>query len=149
MHVRQMKAEDWEAVTAIHEAAGYGYELPRRGQLRGEHVVEEDGKIVAFAAWEPTAQIIAAIDQRLTGPARRLAALKALHEPIAREILEADAQEVYAFTDPRYHGFGWRLMRMGWSAKLWRCYFIERKEIERVYGCESTQKSSLTLTAAK
>lgn len=134
MRVRAATAEDRRRIEMLHARAAYGYKLPGANAVIGEQVVEEDGEILAYAGIEPTAQVVMAMDAELRGPHRRMEAMKLLHAPLAKAVLGSNAQEVYAFLDPQFHGFGGRMMKMGWGAKLWQCFFLERAEIAKVYG---------------
>jgi hypothetical protein len=132
MHVRVATTQDWQRIEEMHSCANYGYELP--GSLKGLHVAEEDGVIIAAAGYEAVAQIFAVVNPEILSPARRLNALRALHAPMAPELVGQGYKSVFAFCDPTFRGFERRLMRMGWSKKLWNCMFLERAEIIKALG---------------
>lgn len=134
MRVRIAWPSDVEKIRQIHKRAGYRFELPDPSQLRGLHVVEEDGEILGAAGYEQTAQIFAVLDSELKEPFRRLHALGVLHPPVARAVLKGTVHEVYAFTDPEMRGFGRRMDRFGWNRKLWDCWFMTRAEIAAKFG---------------
>ena len=132
MHTRAATLGDWEQIRLMHERTGYGFELPEG--LQGTHIAEEDGIILAAAGYETAAQVVAVLNPEVVNPMQRLEALKALHAPLAREVLARDIKSVYAFCDPQFRSFERRLMQLGWNRKLWQCCFIERKEIQKVFG---------------
>ena len=127
------EADDWAIVDSLHRSAGYGYELPERNTVSGLHFAEEDGRVIAAAGLQLCAQLFAVVNLN-TSPLTRLDGLHSLYAPLASAMLDSGAREVYAFADPRFKNFGGRLMRDGWSKKLWPCYYLKRKEIVAVYG---------------
>jgi hypothetical protein len=132
MRHRAATSQDWKQIEEMHAQAGYGFQLPE--ELKGAHVVEEDGIIIAAGGYELAAQIVAVLNPEIISPHRKLEAIKALHAPLAREVLAHDIKSVYAFCDPQFIGFEKRLMRLGWSRKMWNCCFLERAEIQKVFG---------------
>lgn len=132
MRVRLASEEDRRLVREIHDRAGYGFALPE--ELLGMHVVEEDGAILAAAAYEPAAQVVAVVSPSVGSPFKRIDALKMLHAPLALEVLAHGAQSVFAFCDPQFRGFDRRMMALGWHKKLWPCVFLERPEIQKRFG---------------
>lgn len=132
MRVRPATAGDWERIEEMHSCANYGYALP--SSLKGLHVAVEDDAIIAAAGYEAVAQIFAVVNPEILSPARRLNALRALHAPIAPELVGQGYKSVFAFCDPQFRGMERRMMRMGWSKKLWNCMFLDRAEIIKALG---------------
>jgi hypothetical protein len=135
MRVRKATSKDWDWIRDAHKRAGYGYELP--GFLLGCHIIEEDGKPIAAAGYQPVAQIIAVLEPEMRSALKRLQAIQALHPPLAKEFLAGNFQSAFAFCDPDYRNFERRMMRMGWNKKLWPTVFLEREDIERAFGEKS------------
>lgn len=131
MHVHIATKEDWETLKEVHGRAGYGFELPEK--LHGLHVAVLDGKIIAGAGYQPAAQIVAIVEPSCVSPAERIRAIELLHAPLARAFLRDGMEAAYAFCDPQFHNFERRMMKIGWSKKLWPCVFLERKDIEAAY----------------
>ena len=129
MHMRVAWPEDLDAIRAIHQRAGYGFHLPDLSTLQALHIVEEDGRILAGAGYQITAQMVGVIAPELS-PHRRLEALRLLHPAIAKALLRSPVQEAYSFLDPQFKNFGKRMMAMGWSRKLWDCYFADREAMQ-------------------
>src|ERR1700691_2331184 len=109
MNARAATTRDWEIVKRMHEGMRYGFELPEG--LKGVHVVEEDGTVLAAAGYELAAQIVAVVNPVVFSPMRRLAAIKTLHAPLAKEVLAHDIKSVYAFCEPQDQSFTRRLMQ--------------------------------------
>lgn len=141
MHIRIATSGDWEQIKDAHRRANYGFKLP--GMLFGTHLVEEDGQIIAAAGYQPVAQVVAVVEPDCVSPHKRLEALKALHTPLARLVLEAGFDSVFAFCDPQFRSFDKRLMKLGWSRKIWPCCFLEREEIERAYLYETSHSRKI------
>lgn len=129
---RSAKSGDAERIAEMHAGAHYGFELPE--ELFGVRVIEEDGEILAAAGYEMAAQVMAVLNPEIVSPIRRIRALQMLHRALAPEILAMKVKSVYAFCDPRFQGFERRMMKMGWNKKLWPCMFLERDEIQKVFG---------------
>jgi hypothetical protein len=134
VHTRPATAQDWKKIEEMHARANYGFQLPAPETISGVHLVVEDDVILAAAGYEPAAQIFAVLNPEISSPFRRLAALKALHGPLAAEVLSHDIRSVFSFCDPRYRNTEKRLMRLGWNKKMWPCVFLERGEIQKVFG---------------
>ena len=132
MIARSAKTGDAEKIAEMHSGSHYGFELPE--ELYGVQIIEEDGQILAAAGYELAAQVMAVLNPEILSPIRRIRALQMLHKALAPEILGINVKSVYSFCDPRFHGFDRRMMKMGWSRKLWPCLFLEREEIKKVFG---------------
>lgn len=132
MNVRRAESQDWGEIFALHRSANYGYELPAEDTLYGLHVVEQDGQILAACGARPVSEIIAVLDVSLP-PHRRVEAIRSLIEPVGREVVKSGAQAGYVFTDPQFRNFDRRLMRMGFSKKLWPCLFLEAAEFKKAF----------------
>lgn len=133
MTLRYATPADWQSIVALHRHAGYGFALPRPESILSPIIAEKEGRIVAAAGFRLVGEVIAVVDVGAE-PQDRLEAIRDLHRPLAETVLEAGVDAVYAFADPQFRNFDRRLMRMGWSKKLWPCLFLEREEIEQAYA---------------
>lgn len=95
--------------------------------------MEEDGKVLGAAGYTLVAQVLGVLDPDLP-PHRKLAALKALHLPMAKVLLHSKVQEAYVFLDPQFVNFEKRMRALGWHRKLWRCMFVERIDMSKCIG---------------
>lgn len=129
--IRRYKKTDLEAVRKIHAKVGYGFKLPNLNTMEISYVVEEGGRVVAFAGAEMEAQIFGIFDPDWGSPHLRHRAICNLHAPVAKQLDLRGVKTANVAVDPKFPKFGKRLSRMGWSEALWRHFFLDVKQAVR------------------
>lgn len=116
MYVRELLASDVARLNELAAASGYPYPDPFSPSIEAVLVVcDEDDKLISAAAFERIVQGYLWMD-RTRGPAARLAAIRALHGPMARELVKRGYREANVFIPPKLErSFGKRLeLCFGW-----------------------------------
>lgn len=112
MYVRPLVAADLVRLNELAAASGYPYPDVSSPLIEAALAVcDEDGKLICAAAFERIVQGFLWID-RTRRPAACLAAIRALHEPLAKELLRHGYHEANVFIPPKLErSFGKRLER--------------------------------------
>ena len=118
MEARPAQPGDWTRIKELYVAGGYKFDLPTEDEIRGAHVVVEDGKIIGWAAGQPQWEIFAVVDMALS-PHRRMDAFLHLHVPRAKAARRVGVVKVSANIDETYPALAKRLMKFGWVKPLW------------------------------
>jgi hypothetical protein len=125
MIVREYTDADLEALSAMHAAQGFAYELPDPAHplclLRA--VVEDEGRPRMAALLRLTAEAYLLADPRDGSPRQRWQWLLALHDAVRQAAAARGLDDAQAFLPPRVaRAFGRRLRQLGWQRDPWACY---------------------------
>jgi hypothetical protein len=133
--IRRFRPTDLARLKEIHAKAGYGFEFPEVSSLFMARVIEDsEGNVVGLAGAQLEAQIFGIFDPDWGTPGERMVVFTSLHRPILEKLDEKGAKDAYVAIDPKFRGFGRRLMRLGWKKALWTQYFLPVQEGLRLFG---------------
>jgi hypothetical protein len=120
MRARPIEGRDWGELRRLFAAQGFDYELPERASLVAALAIEAGGEIVQAVLARPTVELYFLGRENWKTPARRMAALRILHEAMRRELRSAGFLDAHVWIPPEKKNFVSRLMRsFGWTQPLW------------------------------
>ena len=125
MIIRDYDNTDRGALSAMHAAQGFAYELPDPADplFLVRAVVEDQGRPRMAALLRLTSEAYLLADPRDGSPIERWQWLLALHDATRRAAAARGLDDVQAFLPPRVaRAFGRRLARLGWRRDPWTCY---------------------------
>lgn len=130
--LRPFEFKDWDAVHALHRAAGSAFEVPRRMEEAIVAVDEATGKVVAVQGTRATREGYVWVDHSWMTPQARWRVFEEMHEEIRSELERKNVGDWHIFVEPTsnggHSGFAKRLMkRLGWIPAAWRCYSRKAK----------------------
>lgn len=128
MRVRDMRAEDIQAIREMYARCGFAYDFPdlEGPMIEGVSVVEDDGgKVVMAAAAERLVQLYLFSGQ-FEHPAAKLSAIRALHTALRPKLAAKGYESAEAFLPPEVEKrFGQRLMSLfGWR-RNWNSFGVK------------------------
>lgn len=130
-----MGRRDVPVLREIHRKCSYGFEFPDLSEMKTAWVVEDsEGNVVGMAGARLEAQIFGIFDPDWGMPGERMQVFQDLHRPIAEKLEEKGVKEVYVALDPKFPGFGRRLLRLGWKKALWPHYWLNLQECLMRFG---------------
>ena len=127
MEIRPYLQADRPRIEQLHAQQGFAFEFPNLEDplFHVRLVCERDGKIVAAAFAQLTAEVFGFFDSEAGTPHERYQNLLGLHEVGCRAAwYPGGLSTIHAWLPPQIEkSFGRRLMRLGWRKSLWPCFF--------------------------
>lgn len=103
---------DREQVIELQSRAGMDFPIPE--PLDGFVVRDDEGKVIAWAGWEPVAEVLGIVDPDL-GAKEKVRVWGTLHKPVEAQIVRRGITVAYAHVKNDSNKFAALLNFMGWK----------------------------------